>query len=485
MSKRSIFTRQNQTLIDLFKDAGHPDKVLCIPIDYAKQTHVALCCNGSGKVLKKAVPVKNTPEGIDFLLEVADKICRKHHIERKHVFFGGEDCGTFSLNFIYGLREKGFTVIGVNAKDAADQRENLQASTDEIDLLGIAKLLINRRGSKAGGEPGAERALRTLTRHRKAQVRLRTATGNRMHQIVDQLFPGFLDEKLSAIPSFSEASLYLMQDRFSPVLLLKRQDKALLRQLKATGLQHAEKSLGQLKAYARQALAHPPELTGLLQTSLASEIKLYRCLGENIGQVEREVAQQLAKTLGAMLTTIQGIGITLAAGVAAEIGAPASQPSTRRLSSYAGIIPRVKQTGGPEKGAKTGKVSRRSNHILKDFIVQCGNHLGQHGPVELKEDHRRRGANKQHADFGMARRFLRIGMCLMRNNDSYLPPELRHGATIEELRTYYLRVWPTLLKKWTKLGAAHTAFREDNPLGQWRKRIEEIYEIDLPLPPKK
>jgi hypothetical protein len=155
------------------------------------------------------------------------------------------------------------------------------------------------------------------------------------------------------------------------------------------------------------------------------------------------------------------------------------------LSSYAGIIPRVKQTGGPEKGAKIGKVSRRSNHILKDFTVQCGNHLGQHGPIELKEDHRRRGANKQHADFGMARRFLRIGMCLMRNNDSYLPPELRHGATVEELRTYYLQQWPKLLKKWTKIGAAHAAFHEDNPLGQWRKRIEGIYEIKLPLPSKK
>ncbi len=485
MSKKSIFTRQNQTLIDLFEDAGHPDKVLCIPIDYAKQTHMALCCNGSGKVLRKAFPVKNDPEGIEFLLGVVDKVCRKQHIERKHVFFGGEDCGTFSLNFIYDLREREFPVIGVNAKDAKDQRENMQASTDGIDLLSIAKVLINRRGSLAGGESGAERALRVLTRHRKAQVRLRTATSNRIHQIVDQLFPGFLDEKLSGIPPFSEASLYLMQDRFSPVLLLKRQDKALLRQLKATGLEHAEKALGKLKAYARQVLAHPPELTGLLQTSLASEIKLYRCLGTNIEQIEREVAQQLAKTPAAMMTTIKGIGITLAAGVAAEIGAPESQPSTRRLTSYAGIVPRVKQTGGPEKKAKIGKVSRRSNHILKDFLVQCGNHLGQHGPVALKEDHRRRGANKQHADFGMARRFLRMGMCIMRNNDSYLPPELRNGATVEELRTYYLQQWPKLLKKWTKLGAAHTAFHEDNPLGQWRKRIEEIYEIKLPLPTKK
>jgi len=484
MKNKNIFTAQNQTLINLFKDAGHPDKVLCIPIDYAKQTHMALCCNGSGKVLKKAFPVKNTPEGITFLLEVVDKICRKHHIAREHVFFGGEDCGTFSLNFIYDLRAAGFLVMGVNAKDAKKQRENMQASTDELDLLSIATLLLNLKGSVAGGDLGAERALRVLTRHRKAQVRLCTATGNRIHQIVDQLFPGFLDETLSSIPPFSEASLYLMGDRFSPAQIASRQDKALLKQLKALGLQHAETALGKLKAYAKQVLVSPPELAGLLQTSLAGEINLYRCLNTNVSQIEREIAQQLAKTPGAILTTIRGIGITLASGVAAEIGPVETQSSTRRLSSYAGIIPRVKQTGGPEKGAKTGKVSRRCNHILKDYIVQCGNHLGQHGPVDLKEDHRRRGANKQHADFGLARRFLRMGMRLMRNNESYVPPELRSGATLEELQNYYRTLWPKLLDKWVKAGAVHTAFSEDNPLGQWRKRIEAIYEIELPLPKK-
>lgn len=485
MAKRSIFTRQNQTLIDLFNDAEHPDKVLCVPLDYAKKTHMALCCNGSGRVLRKAFPVKNNPEGIQFLIEVVDKICRKHTIERKHVFFGGEDCGTFSLNFIYDLRKKGFTVMGVNAKDAADQRENMQASTDELDLLGIAKLLLNRRGSKAGGELGEERALRISTRYRSKHVRLRTATKNQIHQKVDQLFPGFLDETVSGIPPFSDASLYLMQDRFSPAQLQRRQDNALLKQLKATGLQRAEKAMGTLKTYARQVLVQPLELSGLLQTSLAGEINLYRCLTVNIEQIEREIAQQFAKTSGAMMTTIKGIGITLAAGVASEIGPPSSQSSTRRLTSYAGIVPRLKQTGGPGKPAKVGKVSRRCNHLLKNFIVQGGNHLGQHGPIDLKEDHRRRGANNQHADFGMARRLLRIGMCLMRNNDSYLPPELRHGATIEELRSYYLQQWPKLLEKWTKLGAEQAAFHEDNPLGQWRKRIEAIYEIELPLPEKK
>jgi len=187
------------------------------------------------------------------------------------------------------------------------------------------------------------------------------------------------------------------------------------------GQKHPKAALGKLKTYARQVLAHPPELTGLLQTSLASEINLYRCLGNNIDQVGREIAQQLAKTSGAMLTTVRGIGITLAAGVSAD----------------------------------------------------------------LKEDHRRRGANKQHADFGMTRRFLRMGMRLMRNGESYVPPELRAGATLEELQGYYLQLWPKLLDKWIKAAAVHVAFDSENPLGQWRDRIEAIYEIELPLSQKK
>jgi hypothetical protein len=67
--------------------------------------------------------------------------------------FRGEDCGTFSLNFIHGLRGQGLVVLGVNAKEAKEQRENMQASTDELDLLGIAKLSLNRRGATAGVEP--------------------------------------------------------------------------------------------------------------------------------------------------------------------------------------------------------------------------------------------------------------------------------------------------------------------------------------------
>ena len=119
MKNKSIFTRQNQIILKLFEQAGHPQKVLCIVLDYAKVTHTALCCNGTGKVLKNPFPVKNNPAGLELLLKTVDQLCRKHQIETEHVFFGGEDCGTFTLNMIYNLRAKGFLVVGVNAADAA------------------------------------------------------------------------------------------------------------------------------------------------------------------------------------------------------------------------------------------------------------------------------------------------------------------------------------------------------------------------------
>ena len=163
-----------------------------------------------------------------------------------------------------------------------------------------------------------------------------------------------------------------------------------------------------------------------------------------IEQAEHEVALHLARVPAAMMTTIKGIGIILAAGVGAEIGSPEKQTSVRRLTSYCGIIPRVKQTGGPQGEPHYGTVSRRCNHVLKNFIVQCGNHMGQHGPAELKEDHRRRGANGQHADFGMARRFLRIGMRLMSEGMAYVPAALRERADKDELAAYYLQSWSRL-----------------------------------------
>ncbi len=97
-------------------------------------------------------------------------------------------------------------------------------------------------------------------------------------------------------------------------------------------------------------------------------------------------------------------------------------------------------------------------------------------------DYKRRDAAGQHADFGIARRYLRTAMCLMRTSQIYMPQRLRRkGVNPFDRANYYLMIWPYLREKWHKLGALEAAFAEDRPLGRWRNMVQELYEIKLEL----
>ena len=482
MKKKNIYVNQSQELLTLFEEAGNSAKIMCVPIDYAKKDHVVMFCNGHGDILRKPFPVKNNPEGVEYITEQVSRSCRYHKINQKHVFFGGEDVGSYAENFASTLRSEGWLVAGVNAHDAKKQRANLQASTDRLDLMGIATMLLNRRANCSPAQSGIYRNLRTLARHRRRLVAMTTEVHNRIHAIVDRLFPGFLDERKSGITPFSKSSLYLMEKRFSASQIRRRRRKALIESLRRLGTPKPDCAVAKLQEYAQQVLKTPDEYVSTLQLSMTQHVKHYRCLQENIEQLERETALWLAQTQGAFLTSVRGIGIVLAAGGSAEIGDPFEQKPLNNLVSYSGIIPRIIQTGGPEGEIYTGKVAKRSNRILKDYVVQSASHLGLHGPEDLMIDHKRRNAAGQHADFGIARRYLRMAMCLMRTSQVYLPARLRKkGIKPEERASYYLMMWPYLRDKWQKLGALEAAFSDDRPLGRWRNMVQELYDIKLTL----
>jgi len=134
--------------------------------DYAKKDHTVMFCNGHGDILRKPFSIKNSPEGLDYLVKQVTRSCRHRSIDLKHVFFGGEDVGSYADSFVNTLRSKGWLVAGVNAHDAKKQRTNMQASTDALDLMGIATMLINRRANCSSPQSGIYLNLRNLVRHR-------------------------------------------------------------------------------------------------------------------------------------------------------------------------------------------------------------------------------------------------------------------------------------------------------------------------------
>ena len=205
MNKRNIYQDRSQELFQIFEQAGNNSNVMCIPIDYAKKDHVVMFCNGYGDIVRKPFNVKNSPEGVEYLIDQTMRSCRHRNIKKEYVFFGGEDVNSYAENFVNALRTKGWLVANVNAHDAKKQRENIQASTDRLDLMGIATMMLNCRANCCPAQSGVYRNLRTIVRHRKKLVKMKTEVRNRIHTVVDRLFPGFLNEKNSGITPFSPA----------------------------------------------------------------------------------------------------------------------------------------------------------------------------------------------------------------------------------------------------------------------------------------
>lgn len=478
---KSIFQRANPAIQELFQKAGSPNKVMCIPIDYAKKQHTALVCNGEGASLRGSFNIHNNPAGVEFLEEIITGLCKKHSIPRSQVFFGGEDCSAIAFNFIHALLQKGYLGIGLNARDTAEERENYVASTDKLDLLGIASMLINKKhGRTLSLDYGTARLLRELTHHRNALVKAHTASAYRIHHLVDQLLPGFLDDKQSGLTPFTDASLFLMAQGLSPRQILARKSDVLAEKLRLFMVQNTEQKVKRLKELARSALPPPASLCETLQINLTHEVSVYQHLDRCIQEVDKDIARRLAATPGALLTTVPGIGLVLASELYAEIGDPSRTRPLKQLTSYAGLVARLKQTGGPDKEAWSLGRSRRACIPLKRCVMDIALKMGQYGHSELQADSHRRVNEGQDTRLTMGRKILRICTHLLRQQDMFLPPSLLAADTPEELRReYYAHAWDKILIKWRNAGAIQQAFADGTPLEQWRTTLNERYGLKL------
>lgn len=487
-SKSSIYPQGNPQLVKLFEQAGHPVKVMCVAMDYAKAKHTILICNGLGDRLKPNFVLDNTAAGATQLLNQVQACAKKKKIRLEHVFFGGEDEPSFAKNFIRKLVQEKYLVVGVNAWEAKQQRDNFQASSDSLDLQGIARcLVIKRRGETIQQLPQAYPNLEITTRDRDKMVRMRTGVSNRVHSYVDRLFPCFLSAQKSGLEPFGKVSLEMMEeDRFSPAQLSRRSRQSLAEWLERRGVQQPQDKADQLKELAKEVLGPDPEQTVTLQRTLAQLVGVYRGLEQSVALLDQEVAHWLAKTPGAWLTSIPGIGITLAACWTAELGPPSQWRAVRKLCSYGGVVPRSKQTGGPDKEAVVGTVQQRCNKRFKNILLQAVEKVLQFGPEEFRQTAQELEARGAHTEFAMAKRLVRLAKCLALNSSVYRPKALMASDTPKAtLAAHYQSVWDKLLFKWKDKADLAEVFAPANPLGQWRKMVQELYALELRLPEQK
>ena len=428
----STYSSGSHQITQVFHEAAI-EKIIVVPLDFAKSSHLARLCLANGRYLhKKAITLRNDQDGVDYLIKRIEAACSRNGIQKKHVIIASENPHSYAKHFLHSLKNSGYAVVEVNAAYAKTLRKGNMASSDNLDLDGIANAVLNRRAKDLEELDKVYSALERSTRTYKTYTKNLAAQKNRIGKIIDELFPGFLDKKKSGIEAYSRVSIDLMNSGFSAPKVRRMKIATLTAKLKKFRIKNPAQTAEKFKKYASEVLQPAEFLIDSLSKSLENAINLYKAL-EQACQVELEQsAKLLVQTPYVTMLSIPGIGVVRAAVFAAELKDPSSWHTLDQTCAYAGIAPRSYQTGGADKPAVNIGITKKCNRRLKDALLQASHQTAMHahpaGKFEPKfKEHRLRNHYKQvearggKSGLSTGRMILRIMRPMVQALSIYLP----------------------------------------------------------------
>jgi transposase len=252
--------------------------------------------------------------------------------------------------------------------------------TDVRDSEWLAELLRHGLLRASFIPPSPIRELRELTRYRKTLVQARTAEANRLQKVLEAA-----NLKLAAVAS--DVLGASGRDMLAALLDGERDPEVL-----------AELARGKLRAKLpelRRALVGrvKPHHLVLIERILAH----IDFLEQSIAQVQEQIARSLAPFEDdvVLLDGITGVGRTAAAAMVAEIGVDMSRfPSSDHLTSWAGVCPGNKQSGGKHLSGKTTKGNPWLRAVLAEVAQAIARSPGTYLHAQYQRLARRRGKPK-------------------------------------------------------------------------------------------
>jgi len=299
----------------------------------------------NNEISAKSLHVKVFSRSLTGLSELAEFL-REYEVEKVVM----ESSGPYGLKVYYFLDSEGFDVWMVPARD---NKPNNQKKTDVEDAKRLARRFVAGavRAYKLPSDPKI-RALRRYTRTRKKLVDQAVALKNAIIRIFDEacidikrVFSDFGKGMLVFLEGFIRGESLDAITRKWPRLARKRE---LLEEIMKVRLDEASIVV------------------------LRSNLRILKVILKEIESLDRRIESILAKLSSdvEVLLTIPGVGLVSCAIILAEIGDIRRFPSTKKLASYAGLVPTVYQSGG-----KTvyGRIRSECNRRLRWILYEVAN----------------------------------------------------------------------------------------------------------------
>lgn len=273
--------------------------------------------------------------------------------------------------------------------------------------------------------PAPVRELRELTRYRKSLVEARAREVNRVQKVLESANIKLASVATDVLGKSGRAML--------EALIAGEQDPATLAEL-ARGRMRAKRPELQLALDGRLLSQHRTLLQHLLahidfleQSRTELEAEIERCLAP-FGQAV------------ALAQTIPGIAETAATAIIAELGTDMTRfASDKHLSSWAGVCPGNKQSGGKRLSGKTTKGNPYLRAVLGEVAWAISHTKDTYLSAQFHRIARRRGQQK--AVVAVSHSVLIILYHMLRDGRSYtdLGPDYFEKLEATHIERYHVR----------------------------------------------
>ena len=328
-----------------------------------------------------------------------------------------EATGHYWLNLYTRLIECGYNVHVINPvqSDALRGLYIRQTKNDAKDAFIIAELIRFGRYSETSLADGDLIALRELTRQRFYLVDCVSDAKRKVISFIDKIFPEY---QTLFSDTFGHTSLELLSNYTSPDVIAELDTELFSHFLRSVS--HGR--FGLAKAKEIQSAAKNTFGSFLFADSATLAIRQFvrqiQLLEEQISELDEYIAEKLSM-FDSQLTTIVGVGSTLAAVFVAEIGDINRFDAPDKLAAFAGIDPSVKQSG-EFNGSRCRMSKRGSPYLRRAFWLASIAGIKSNAALRALYD-KKRSQGKAHAVAVSAvmRKLCNIVYAIMRSGQPY------------------------------------------------------------------
>ena len=371
-----------------------------VGIDISKYKHDCIIINeDTGEIVRNVFSFDNSRTGFNQFINVLKTLDPK--IKKK---IGFESTGHYQNNLKIFLENEGLDFMELNALlvHKFKSSQTLRGvKTDKTDARLIAEYLRKIEFKPYPKVVYNILALRSLCKRHFDLINERTKYLIRITNFLDRTFPElkpFLKGNIK-----SNTMMYLLHNYGIPSKIANMNIQSYNNLRKESYGKFSVAQFYQLKELAKNTIGFSYETDVFEINSL---LRNYDLIQEEISLVENEITTHISK-IDSKIPTIKGIGLVSAATIIAEIEDISRFDSPDRLLAYAGLDPRLYQSGTQEF---KGKMNKKGSVVLRRVLMNSAESILIFNPVFYEYYRKKRDEGKSHrvALSHLARKLVRL-----------------------------------------------------------------------------